>query len=351
MSRWPWDARILVVDDQPANVALIEGALRQHGYAGVHTFTDPAELVACAVQEEPDLVLLDLHMPGLGGLDLMRALRTLLGPDRFLPMLVLTADATARARERALTEGATDFLTKPFDLTEMRLRVRNLLETRGLHRKLTVQNALLADQVRDRTQDADLSRLELLHRLALAAELRDDDTYQHTVRVGRNAEALGEALGMPPEETLLLRHAAPLHDIGKIGISDAILLKPGPLTPEEFDQIKTHAEVGARILGGSPIDVLRLAEVVALQHHERWDGTGYPRGLRREEIALPARIVTVVDVFDALTHERPYKSAWPMERAVEEMAGLRGRHFAPDVLDVFLGGLEAGRYLSQESLR
>ena len=351
MSRWPWDARILVVDDQPVNVTLIQRVLRQHGYADVHTFTDPAELVACAVQEEPDLVLLDLHMPGLGGLDLMRALRTLLGADRFVPMLVLTADATDRARERALTEGATDFLTKPFDLTEMRLRVRNLLETRGLHRKLTAQNVLLAEQVRDRTKDADLSRLELLHRLALAAELRDDDTYQHTVRVGRNAETLGQELGMAPEDTLLLRHAAPLHDIGKIGISDAILLKPGPLTPEEFDQIKTHAEVGARILGGSAIDVLRLAEVVALQHHERWDGTGYPRGLSREEIALPARIVAVVDVFDALTHERPYKSAWPVERAVHEMVGLRGRHFSPDVLDVFLAGVDTGRYLSQELQR
>lgn len=351
MSRWPWDARILVVDDQPANVALISQTLKRDGYSQIHTFTDPAELVACAVREEPDLVLLDLHMPGLGGFDLMRALRTLLGPERFVPMLVLTADATARTRERALSEGATDFLNKPFDLVEMLLRVRNLLSTRGLHRKLAAQNALLAGQVRDRTQDADLSRLELLHRLALAAELRDDDTYQHTVRVGRNAEELGQALGMPPEETLLLRHAAPLHDIGKIGISDSILLKPGPLTPEEFDQIKTHAEVGARILGGSAMDVLRLAEVVALQHHERWDGTGYPHGLSRRQIELPARIVTVVDVFDALTHERPYKSAWALERAVEEMAGLRGRHFDPDVLDVFLAGIQTGRYLSQELLR
>ena len=347
MKSWPGNARILVVDDEPANVALIERVLRQAGYENVLVHTDPAELLAEAAREEPDLVLLDLHMPGLSGMELLRALRVLMPAGSFIPTLVLTADATARTREEALGAGASDFLTKPFDLTEMRLRVRNLLTARALYRKLARQNAMLAEQVRERTQDLHDTRLELLHRLALAAELRDDDTYQHTVRVGRNAESLAEAVGMTPEESVLLRHAAPLHDIGKIGISDSILLKPGKLTPEEFDQIKTHAEVGARILGGSPTDVLRMAERVALQHHERWGGGGYPHGLRGEEIWLPARIVTVVDVFDALTHARPYKEAWPVERAVEEMRGLRGAHFDPDVLDVFLAGLSQGRYVDE----
>jgi putative two-component system response regulator len=351
VTSWPSDARILLVDDEPANVRLLERLLAQAGYRCVLTFTDPAELVATAAAEVPDLVLLDVHMPGLDGFDLMRVLRRLSPPDEYVPMLVLTADATPRAREKALGAGATDFLTKPFDLTEVRLRVRNLLEVRGLHRKLAAQNGMLREQVQDRTRDLHESRLELLHRLALAAELRDEDTYDHTVRVGRNAGRLADALGLPPEQCLLIEHAAPLHDIGKIGISDAILLKPGPLTEEEFAQIRTHSEVGARILGGSSTDVLCLAETIALQHHERWDGTGYPHGVAGGAIALPARIVAVVDVFDALTHARPYKEAWPVERAVAEMQRMRARHFDPETLDVFLGGVHAGAYAEEEMSR
>ncbi|HWH32951.1 MAG TPA: response regulator, partial [Egibacteraceae bacterium] len=249
MTGWPADARILVVDDEPVNVHLLLRLLEQAGYQSVEGFADPAELAASVAEREPDLVVLDLHMPELDGFDLIRVMRQLLPADSFVPMLMLTADASARTREKALELGASDFLTKPFDLTEVRLRVRNLLHTRGLHRRLAAQNRLLVDQVRDRTQDLHASRLELLQRLALAAEARDDDTYHHTVRVGRNAGRLAAALGFTPEEALLIEHAAPLHDIGKIGISDAILLKPGPLTPDEFAQIKTHAEVGARILG------------------------------------------------------------------------------------------------------
>jgi len=345
MTGWPRSARILVVDDDQANLALIERVLRQAGYAQMTLHQDPADLLADAAALEPDLIMLDLHMPGLDGLDLLRALRLLLPPSSYVPTLMLTADATVRTREKALAAGANDFLTKPFNLVEVSLRVGNLLQTRGLHRKLAVQNDMLAEQVRDRTADLRSSRLELLHRLALAAELRDDDTYQHTVRVGCNAESLAEVLGLPPELSALLRHAAPLHDIGKIGISDTILLKPGRLTEDEFEQIKTHAEVGARILGGSATDVLRLAERIALQHHERWDGTGYPSGLRTEEIEVPARIVAIVDVFDALTHARPYKEAWPVARAVEEMWRLSGRHFDPDMLEAFLAGVEVGRFL------
>jgi putative two-component system response regulator len=348
MTAWPADARILVVDDEPANVVLLRRMLAADGYTAVRTYDDPRALLRDAQDEEPDLVLMDLHMPGMDGLQLLGALRSVLPPGHFVPTLMLTADGTAQTRERALAAGAHDFLTKPFDLTEVRLRTRNLLATRNLYRQLAAQNALLASEVRDRTDDLHESRRELLQRLALAAEARDGDTYHHTLRVGRNAARLAEAIGLQPEECLLLRYAAPLHDIGKIGVPDRVLLKPGPLTADEFEQIKTHADLGGRILAGSGSDVLRMAEVIARQHHERWDGGGYPHGLRGAEIAMTARITSVVDVFDALTHARPYKPAWPMDRAVAEMASQRGAQFDPDVLDAFFEGVAHGHYHDEE---
>jgi putative two-component system response regulator len=190
--------------------------------------------------------------------------------------------------------------------------------------------------VRLRTSELEQSRVEALERLALAAEYRDDDTQEHAKRIGRTATLLAERLGVASDDRDRLARAAPLHDVGKIAIPDAILLKPGKLTDQEFDAMKEHAAIGARILGGSASELLRMAEEIARTHHERWDGTGYPSGLRGDEIPLVGRIVAVADVFDALTHVRPYKEAWTVDRAVVEIVAQSGRHFDPRVVDAFM---------------
>jgi putative nucleotidyltransferase with HDIG domain len=247
----------------------------------------------------------------------------------------LTADITPEAKRRALTEGALDFLTKPFDATEVLLRIKNLLQTRLLHLQLREQNEVLDEKVRERTADLEATQVEILERLALAAEYRDDDTGEHTKRVGETTARIAEALDWSQAEVELIRRAAPLHDVGKIAIPDSILLKPGKLTPEEFERMKTHTSLGAQMLSGGEFPLLQLAEQIALTHHERWDGTGYI-GLREESIPMAGRIVTVADVFDALTSERPYKKAWPVSEAIEEIQRQSGHQFDPRIVEVFL---------------
>jgi putative two-component system response regulator len=302
----------------------------------VETTTDPARVPEIFVATRPRLVLLDLHMPDIDGFELMRRLGPMTGERRSIPFLVLTADATEETKRRALSLGARDFLTKPLDRIELLLRVRNLLQVQQLQDRLYEQNASLEGEVAERTHDLEQARLEILDRLALAAEYRDDDTQEHAWRIGRTCALLAQEIGRPDREVELIRRAAPLHDIGKIGIPDAILLKPGKLTEQEFEQMKAHTTIGAEILSRSRSPLLRMAERIALTHHERWDGRGYPRGLRGEQIPLPARIVAVADVFDALTHERPYKPAWPVPKAVGEIVGHAGRHLDPGVVEAFL---------------
>src|SRR5919109_5131605 len=308
-------SRILIIDDQPSNVALLEGILEEEDFTSRRSICDPREALPAYIEYLPDLILLDLQMPYLDGFEVMKQLQACIRPDDFLPILVLTADITPETKRRALSEGALDFLTKPLDATEVILRVRNLLQTRSLHLQLQGQNELLEQKVRERTAELEATQVEILERLALAAEYRDDDTGEHTKRVGETAAQIAQTLGWPSEEVELIRRAAPLHDVGKIAISDSILLKPGKLTPEEFERMKTHTGLGAKMLSGGRFALLQLAEQIALTHHERWDGTGY-MGLCGEAIPLAGRIVSVADVFDALVSERPYKKAWTQEEAL-----------------------------------
>jgi putative nucleotidyltransferase with HDIG domain len=326
---------ILVVDDEEVNLLLLRRTLERAGYTRVQTTTDPTRVPRLFVETEPDLVVLDLHMPGMDGLELMDRLAAIGGGRTGVPFLVLTADVTEEARRQALERGARDFLTKPFSPTELLLRVRNLLEVQRLHGWLRDQNASLEHQVLERTRELEQARLEILSRLALAAEYRDDATQEHAWRIGRTCGLLADAIGLEDSQVELVRRAAPLHDIGKIGIPDAILLKPGKLTDSERAAVKRHTTIGAEILSGSRSSLLRVAERIALSHHERWDGKGYPHRLGGEEIPLAGRIVAVADVFDALTHERPYKKAWPLEPAVDEVLGQRGRQFDPALVDAF----------------
>lgn len=330
-------ARLLVVDDQEANVRVLEGVLRRGGYANVRSILDSREVLPVYEEFGPDLVLLDLHMPHLDGFQVMEMLREQVPPSSYLPILVLTADITPEAKQRALSSGARDFLTKPFDAVEVLLRVHNLLETRRLHLRLQNANLILEEKVLDRTRELVESRVEILERLSMAAEYRDDDTGRHTKRVGSNAGLLARAIGLPEAQVELIRRAAPLHDVGKIGVPDLILLKPGKLTSEEWETMKRHTTIGAGILSGSRSALLRTAEEIALTHHERWEGGGYPAGISGPVIPLSGRIVTLVDVFDALTHDRPYKQAWPVEEAAAEIEKQSGSQFDSEVAGAFLG--------------
>jgi len=328
-------ARILIVDDQPSNVALLEGILEEGDSASYRSITDSRDAVPAFMEYQPDLILLDLQMPFMDGFQVMEQLHACIGPGDFLPILVLTADITPDAKRRALTEGALDFLTKPFDATEVILRIKNLLRTRSLHLQLQGQNQLLDQKVRERTAELEATQVEILERLALAAEYRDDDTGEHTKRVGQTSARIAEALGWSAADVELIHRAAPLHDVGKIAISDSILLKPGKLSPEEFEQMRRHTQLGAKMLSGGRFPLLQLAEQIALTHHERWDGSGYI-GLREESIPTAGRIVTVADVFDALTSERPYKKAWSPDEAIQEIQSQSGRQFDPRIVEAFL---------------
>jgi putative two-component system response regulator len=328
------NARILIVDDEELNVDMLRRILTRFGFSRVESTTDSREAAALYVRHRPDLILLDLHMPHLDGLDVMAQLNQI-AEATYLPILILSGDVTPEARRDALSRGAKDFVNKPFQQDEIILRIKTLLQTRQLYLQIQSQNQLLEAKVRERTRALEEAQIEIVERLAVAAEFRDDNTGQHTQRVGQMAALLARRLGLPDSQVTLIRRAAPLHDVGKIGVPDTILLKFGKLTTEEFAVVKTHTLIGARILSGGKFPLLRLAEEIAFNHHERWDGDGYA-GIPAVEIPLAGRIVAVADVFDALTQQRPYKDAWPVPDAIAEIDRQRALQFDPDIVDAFL---------------
>ena len=325
-------ARILIVEDDPAVQHILERMLRKNGFQNVVRVPDGAVALDLWMTRPPDLALVDLHMPGSSGFDFLERIAEDNADGEFLPVIMLTGDSRPDVRRHALDLGAHDFLTKPFDTTEVLLRIRNLLRTRFLNRRLLESNNALEARVRERTQNLEESRQEALEHLARAAEFRDDVTGQHTLRVGRLAAAIAHELGWDNVACNLMRAAAPLHDIGKIGIPDTILLKSGRLTPDEFAVMKTHTTIGAAILAGSRAPVFVLAQEIAISHHERWDGAGYPSGLAGEAIPMAGRIVCAADVFDALTNERPYKRAMTADAAQAHINADAGSHFDPAVV-------------------
>jgi putative two-component system response regulator len=332
---------ILVVDDQEANVKLLLRILKHAGYTNVRGTTDPSEALAIAQNLHPDLVLLDLHMPELGGIEVMQALRRTTGwTDPFV--IILTGDDSTGAKEHALSNGAKDFIAKPFEVNEVLLRLKNLADLRVLHRELYQSNITLEEKVRARTAELEHARLDILDRLGMAAEFRDDATGQHTRRVGKCAASLARALGLPEAEVTLIERAAPLHDVGKIAIPDHILLKPARLDEDEMNVMRTHTVIGARLLSGSQSPLLEYARDIALTHHERWDGAGYPHGLAKNRIPLAGRIVAIADFHDALSHDRPYRERRPHHEVVTMVRAGRGTHFDPDVVDAFLPAIDRG---------
>lgn len=330
------EATILIVDDQAINVHLLERILRQNGYTNIYTTTDSREVKNLYLDLQPDLIMLDLHMPFLDGYGVMEELHHYIPKEAFLPIIVLTADIAPNAKRQALMAGASDFVTKPFDMIEIMLRIHHMLERRFLYQELRLQNQRLEHKVFVRTRELEEAQLEILLRLARAAEFRDYDTAQHTQRVGQTTRLIAQQLKLSPNLVQLIGKAALLHDVGKIGIADSLLLKTGDLTERERELMRAHTEIGAEILAGSQFALLNLAQEIALSHHERWDGTGYPNRLRGDEIPLSGRIVAVADAFDALVHVRPYKQAWTIEEALNEIEGQRGKHFDPMIVDAFI---------------
>ncbi|HWC13550.1 MAG TPA: HD domain-containing phosphohydrolase [Actinomycetota bacterium] len=347
------DAKILIVDDQRTNVVLLEKILKTWGFEEVTSTIDPRETTALVTSFEPDILLLDLQMPHVDGFEVMGSVREL-PQTATMPILVLTADATVASKRKALASGANDFLVKPFDATEVILRIKNLLQTRFLQLKLQSHNELLEDRVKERTAELwssvtrleqaenllKLSQEETVRRLSIAAEFRDDETAKHIVRMSHYCSFLAERAGFDYATTRDIRVASQMHDVGKIATPDAILLKPTSLTDEERLIMQRHPEDGWRILHGSESPVLQLAAEIAYTHHERLDGTGYPRRLRGDDIPLVGRIAAIADVFDALSTHRVYRRAFPLPEVWRMMREGRGTHLDPDLLDVFLDAMD-----------
>lgn len=332
-------AKILIIDDNPSNVLLLEKMLKIFGFINVKSSTDSRVALDLYNSYKPDLILLDLKMPYLDGFEILEKLNEIKEND-YLPVIIISAQDDKENRLKALKLGAKDFIGKPFDNAEIMMRIKNMLEIRLLQKQVNDNNKKLENRVVHRTRQLEGLQVELIERLLKAAEFRDNDTGNHVSRIGAYAFELGKLVGLSNEFCDMLMYASMMHDIGKIGIPDSILLKTDKLDKEEWETMKTHTEKGAQIMTGSSYEVIQLAEEIALYHHERWDGTGYPKGLKGEEIPVAGRITAICDVFDALLSDRPYKKAWPLEGVIEEIRKGKGSHFDPYLAQVFLDNVD-----------
>ncbi|MDH5592043.1 MAG: response regulator [Gammaproteobacteria bacterium] len=328
-------ANILIVDDQELNVKLLEKILKQANYQNIFSTTDARQALPLFIKHNIDILLLDIRMPHLNGFEVMEQLNEVIKDD-YLPILVLTAEPTTETRAKALSGGAKDFLTKPFDQLEVLQRIHNILEVRLLHTHLKDYNKTLEVEVKKRTEELERSRYEVIERLGKAAEFKDNETGNHVLRMSHYARLLAKTAGMSESDSDLILLAAPMHDIGKIGIPDNVLLKPGKLDQDEWKIMQTHVQIGADLLSGcDEVPLMKMAKNIALTHHERWDGNGYPNGLSGEDIPIEGRICAICDVFDALTSERPYKEAWSVEKAMELIRSESGKQFDPSLVAHF----------------
>lgn len=325
---------VVIVDDNEINVTLLRHLVKAIEDTKAITFTDSAAGLQYCLENDPDLVVIDYMMPPPDGMAFIQAFRAHPGRKN-TPLLMITANQDAEVRHRALTLGASDFLTKPVDKNEFRARATNMLLLRKSQKQLADRAAWLAEEVAKATNEVLVRERETIIRLSKAAEYRNPETGAHILRMANYSQVIARNLFLSEADQTLLLDAAPMHDIGKVGTPDHILLKPGRLDPEEMDIMRQHASIGYDILKGSPSPLLQKAAVIALTHHEKFDGSGYPNNLKAQDIPIDGRIVAVADVFDALTSERPYKKAWPVDDAVKFMHENSGSHFDPVCIEAF----------------
>ncbi len=328
------NGKILIVDDNSDNILILEELLLEAGFNQLKSTTDSREVKAAYRNFQPDLVLLDLDMPHYDGFQVMEQIKEF-ESDSYIPVLIFTANTDQLTRVQALASGARDFVNKPFERTETINRIRNAMEVRLLQKQIKGQNIILEQKVRERTQELRETRLEIIRRLGQAAEYRDNETGFHIIRMSKMCAVLGKAAGMKEAQCEQLLNASPMHDVGKIGIPDKILLKPGKLDADEWAIMKTHPTIGGELLSGHSDPLMVMARSIALTHHEKWDGAGYPAGLKGGDIPIEGRICCICDVFDALTSVRPYKKAWSVEDAVDEINRTSGKHFDPKLAALF----------------
>ncbi|MDO8700832.1 MAG: response regulator [Undibacterium sp.] len=326
---------ILVLDDAPMNVALLCHLLGKIEHCKPVSFLVPEAALAWCENQIPDVVMVDFMMPGIDGVEFIRRFRFIEGCQD-IPILMITANDEVQLRYQALDAGANDFLIKPIDKIEFLARTKNMLALRKNQRLLEGRAAWLDEEVRKATAEIREREQETVLRLSKAADSRDPETGAHIVRMANYSRVIAAQLGLSVADQQLLLEAAPMHDIGKVGIPDHILLKPGKLSADEFSIMKKHAILGYQILAGSQSEMLQAGAQIALSHHEKYDGSGYPYGLVGEEIPLFARIVAVADVFDALTSERPYKMAWDIDKALAMLHEGAGKHFDPRCVNAFI---------------
>ncbi len=327
--------QVLIIDDTEINLILFAALVKKLEDCVPHTFAHARDALEWTRDNAPDLVIVDYMMPDLDGLEFIRQMREIPGRDG-VQVIMITANDQKQLRYRALDMGANDFLTKPVDKVEFLARTRNMLVVSDARKQLADRAEWLADEVRKATAEVVARERETVFRLCKAAEYRDPETGAHILRMAHYSRLIAIGMGLPVADQELLLEAAPMHDIGKVGIADKILLKPGRLDEDEFEVMKHHAIYGFELLQGSSSRVLQAGAEIAKGHHEKFDGSGYPSGISGSDIPIFSRIVAVADVFDALTSERPYKKAWSLEEAVDFLVAGSGKHFDADCVRAFL---------------
>ncbi len=325
--------KIVAVDDEEVNLLLIEELVKRIGL-NIVTFSNAYEALEFIKHNKVDVLLVDYMMPGIDGLEVIKTVHEI--DPAVISVMITAAGDSRELKLKALEAGATEFLTKPIDAFELQVRIRNLVTIRSAYNILDNFNRMLKSEIARATEEIISRERETLHVLSNVAEYKDPETGNHITRVAHYSRLLAREYGLNTSEQELLFYTAPLHDVGKVGIPDSILLKPGRLTPEEFEIMKTHTTIGYNLMKKYKNKYLQKGALIALTHHEKYDGTGYPEGLKGENIPICGRIVAVADVFDALVSERPYKPAWPLDKAFSLISSESGKHFDPQLAEIFL---------------